>query len=66
MNSAKLKENKWKYLSKLEVIIQSLDDDNKLWDYVIGLKIRLVEKGFLFPSEYKMLDNWKVAEPYLK
>jgi len=30
------------------------------------LKIRLVEKGFLFPSEYKKIDNWNVPAPYLK
>jgi len=66
MNHNKLKETKWKYLSKIELIIQSLDSESEFWNYLIGLKIRLTEKGFLFPSEYKKLDNWNVPEPYLK
>jgi hypothetical protein len=66
MNHTKLKETKWKYLYKVELIIQSLDYDSEYWNYLYELKGRLQNKGFLFPSEYKKLDSWYVPEPYLK
>lgn len=66
MNHTKLTETKWRYLYRIEYIIQSLDGDSEFWTYLINLKIRLKEKGFLFPSEYKKLDNWYVPEPYIK
>lgn len=66
MNHNSLTEKKWKYLYKIELIIQSLDGDSELWNYLTNLKIRLQDKGFLFPSEYKKLDKWYIPEPYLK
>lgn len=66
MNHTKLIETKWKYLYKVELIIQSLDADSEFWNYLTELKVRLNNKGFLFPSEYKKLDSWYIPEPYLK
>ena len=66
MNHTKLTEKKWKYLYKVELIIQSLDYDSEYWNYLTNLKGRLQNKGFLFPSEYKKLDGWYVPNPSLE
>lgn len=59
-NHNTLIEKKWKYLYKVELIIQSLDWDSKYWDYLTNLKIRLQTNGFLTPSEYKKIDGWNL------
>ena len=59
MSTDKLKERFWKAEYQLRVIIQSLDEDSVYFKYLLELQQRLLNKGFLYPSEYKKLNNWK-------
>ena len=61
MRHDELYDKYWKYRYKLELLIQDQDADSVYWKYIQELIQRLEEKGFLYPSEYKKIDNWKLT-----
>lgn len=60
MKTISPKDKYWKVKYKLELLIQEQEWDSIYWSYLIDLKTRLEEKGFLYPSEYKKIYNWNL------
>lgn len=61
MKTLDIKDKYWKAKYKLNLLIQDQDAESIYWKYLIELQQKLEEKGFLYPSEYKKIDSWKLT-----
>ena len=61
MKTIDIKDKYWKTKYKLNLLIQDQDAESIYWKYLIELQQKLEEKGYLYPSEYKKIDSWKLT-----
>lgn len=59
MNHKTLKTKKYQTEYKLRILLQEINPDSEFWNYLYELYNRLLEKGWLFPSEYKKVEQWE-------
>jgi hypothetical protein len=57
MNSETLKKKKYRLEYKLRILLQETEE-GVYFDYLYELYNRLLEKGWLFPSEIKKIEQW--------